>query len=118
MAGDFDPNNLSAGDVFRAIAPTVALVVALVLVGKFAPKFIWLFIVLLGGGIYVYVAKLPKKDLAAIAEKEQELEGKIGKIPVVGWIAKPAWRLLNWIGVILGAIMIIVFVLASVTNLF
>ena len=118
MARDFDPINLSAGDVFRAIAPTVAVIAAFILVGRFAPDFIWLFIVLLTVGIYVFIVKLPKKDLAAIAEKEQELEDKIGRIPVVGRIAKPAWRLFNWIGAILGAIMLIVLILASVKNFF
>ncbi len=118
MAREIDPNNLSAGDVLRIVAPTIAAIAVLILVGKFAPDHVWLLIVLLVGGIYLYVSRLPKKDLAAIAEREREVENKIGAIPVVGPIAKPAWRLLNWLAVILGAIMLILFVLASIKNLF
>ncbi len=117
MAREIDPNNLSVGDVLRIVAPTIAVIAALILVGKFAPDYVWLLIVLLVGGVYVYVSRLPKKDLATIAEREQKFENKIGAIPVVGPIAKPAWRLLNWLAVILGAVMLILFVLASIKNL-
>ena len=117
MARDFDPNNLSAGDVFRAVVPTIAVIAVLVLVGRFAPNYVWLLIILLVGGVYVYVTRLPKKDIVAITEREQELENKIGNVPLVGPIAKPAWRLLNWLAVIFGAIMLILFVLTSIKNL-
>ncbi len=117
MARDIDPNNLAAGDVLRLVAPTIAVVAVLVLVERFAPDYAWVLIVLLLGGIYVYVTKLPKKDLAALAEREHELENKIGSIPVVGPIAKPAWRLLNWVLAIIGAIMLLLFILASIKNL-
>ena len=117
MARDFDPNNLSAGDVLRAVAPTIIAIAVLLLVGRFAPDYVWLLIVFIVVGVYVWVSKLPKKDLAAIAEKERELEDKIESIPVVGPVAKPAWRLLNWLAIVLGAIMLIVFILASVRNL-
>ncbi|MDH5501466.1 MAG: hypothetical protein OEY72_10250 [Gammaproteobacteria bacterium] len=117
MAREIDPNNLSAGDVLRVVAPTIAVVAVFILVGKFAPDYVWLLIALLVGGIYVYVSRLPKKDLAAIAEREQHFENKIGAIPVVGPIAKPAWRLLNWLAVILGAVMLVLIVVVSIKNL-
>ena len=117
MARDMDPNNLSASDVLRIVAPIIVVIAVLIMVGKFAPDYFWVLIVLMGGSVYVYVSKLPEKDLAAIAEREQQLEDKIGTIPFVGSIVKPAWRLLNWVAVILGAIMLILFVLASIKKL-
>ncbi len=117
MARKIDPNDLSAGDVLRLVAPTIALIALLILVGKFAPHFIWLLIVLLVIGFYVTVSKLPQKDLAAMEEKEREIQGKIESLPVVGPIAKSAWRIFSWIGFIIGALFLILIVFESVKNL-
>jgi|GEM_PF-4134774 len=116
MARKIDPNDLSAGDVLRLVAPTIAVIAAFVLVGEIVPDYLWLLIVLLIGGVYAHISRLPKKDLAALAQREKEVENKIGAIPVIGPIARPAWRVLNWIGVILGAFMLVVFALASMKN--
>jgi ABC-type branched-subunit amino acid transport system permease subunit len=110
MARNFDPSNLSAGDVLRAVTPAIVAIAVLILVGRFAPDYLWLVIVFIVVGVYVWVSNLPKKDLAAVAEKERELEDKIRGIPVVGRVAKPAWRLLSWLALVLGAIMVIVFI--------
>lgn len=121
MARDFNPNNLSAGDVLRILASSIALIfvllIAVLFVSRFAPDFTRLFIGLLGIGVFVVITRLPKKDLAAISEKEHELEEKIGRIPIIGSVAKPAWRSFNWLTVILGVIVLILLVLASVMNL-
>ena len=117
MAREFDPNNLSAGDVLRILAPTVAVIAVVVLVGRFAPDYVWLLFVLTSVGAYLYVSRLPKKDLAAMVEQDQKFENKIGSLPVIGRIAKPAWRLLNWLVVVFSTIMLILFTLSSITNL-
>ena len=121
MARDFNPNDLSARYVLRIVAQTIigiaALLTAVFLVSRFAPDFVGLFIALIGIGVYVVVTRLPKKDLAAIVEKEREAEENIGKIPIVGPVVKFGWRLFNWLIVGLGMIMLILLVSTTVMNL-
>ena len=117
MARDFDPKNLSAGDVLRAIGPLVAFLAALVLVGRFAPDYIWLLIVGIGVFVYFYVTTLPKENIAAMVDKEREINEKIDKIPVVGRIVGPLWRALNWLGAIVGSIFLVWFIYVSIKNL-
>lgn len=118
MARDIDPNNLSIGDVLRIVAPTIALIAILILVGRFAPNYVWLLLVLISVGAFVCVLRLPKKDLAAIAEHEQQLEDKIGSFPIVGSIAKIAWRLLGWLSIVFGVFVLVLLAATSVRNIF
>jgi hypothetical protein len=106
MAFEIDPKNLSAANVLRFVAPTFSVITAMVLVRRFAPNFLWLLIVLFVVAIYVTVVKLPKK--------ERELDDKIEGSPGVGPIAKPIWRILNWVVIIFGAFTMTLLVLASV----
>ena len=64
MAREFDPINLAAGDVLRIAAPTIAVIALLVLVGKFAPDYVWLLIVLLAGGAYSLCFEFTEEGLS------------------------------------------------------
>ncbi|MGB5630185.1 MAG: hypothetical protein WBM57_12495 [Woeseiaceae bacterium] len=104
MAKEFDPNNLTAGDVVRAVAPMVAAILAIYLVHKFAPDFVGIAFVALIGLVFYFIFTMPKKDLEAIGKADKELGDKIGDIPIVGPVAKPLWQVFDWLGVIIGAI--------------
>lgn len=107
MTREFDPNNLSAGDVVRAIAPLVAVIAIIVLVGRYAPDYVGLAIFAIVGFVFFWFLTLPKKDVAAMAEAERRVDSKIQNLPVIGPVAGPLWRVFNWLGSLLGAVMLI-----------
>ena len=107
VAREFDPNNLSAGDVLRAIAPLVVVIAIIVFVGRYAPDYGGLAIVAIIGFVFFWVFTLPKKDVSAIAEAQRRLDTKIQNLPIVGPIAGPLWRILTWLGSILSALILI-----------
>jgi len=116
VAREFDPNNLSAGDVLRAIGPLVVVIAIIVLVGRYAPDYVGLAIAAIIGFVFFWIFTLPKKDVAAIAEAERKLDSKIENLPVVGPVAGPLWRVFNWLGSILGAVMLIWLVYWAIKN--
>ena len=93
---EFDPNNLSAGDVARGLAAPIGIIVALIVVGKYAPRFIWLLVVGIPVCVYFYISRMPKEDLRAIADAEHRANEKIRNLPIVGPILYPLLRVLDW----------------------
>ncbi len=116
MAREFDPNNLSAGDVFRAIAPLVVVIAAIVLVGRYAPDYVGLVIIAIIGFVFYWIFTLPKKDVEAIAEADRRLDSKIQNLPIVGPVAGPLWRILKWLGSILTTVILIWLVYWAIKN--
>jgi len=114
MAKEFDPNNLTAGDVARAVAPTIAAILAIYLVHKIAPDFVGIAVIALIGLFFYFIFTIPKKDMKAIGKTDQELGDKLGSIPVVGPIAKPLRRVFDLLSVIIGAITLIWFVIWAI----
>ena len=96
MAREFDPNNLSGGDVFRAIAPVVGFIVALIVAASFGPAYVAGVIVISVGLVIYSVRSMPKKDLQAIVKADQRINDRIKNLPVLGPILYPLWRVLGW----------------------
>lgn len=117
MAREFDPNNLSASDVLRAIGPLVVVIATIVLVIRYAPDFVWLVIVGIVGFAFYWVFTLPKKDVEAIAEADRRLDSKIHDLPIVGPVAGPLCRVLNWLGSIFSAVMLVFVVYWAITSI-
>ncbi len=107
MARDFDPDNLTAGDVFKTVAPIFGVIGVLYLINKYFPDFVGLVVVALIVLVMVYVWTLPRKDLRAMAEADRKTDERIEGVAVVG----PGLRLLrqafDWLSTIVGAIMFI-----------
>lgn len=96
MTQDFDPNNLSGGDVFRMIAPLIAFVAALIVAASFGSAYV-IAVIVISIGLVIYSAySMPKKDVEAIAEARQRTNDKIKNLPVFGPILYPLWRILDW----------------------
>ena len=97
MARDFDPNNLSGGDVARALGPLIVGIVAFVVVGKYAPQFLWVLLVAFLVFVFYSVRSIPKKNLEAIADRRRLTNEKIKNLPYLGPIIYPLWRVLGWL---------------------
>ena len=84
MAREFNPNNLTAGDVFKAVAPIIAAIGAIYLINKYFPDFVGLAVVAVVVLVMFVVLTMPTNDLDAIAEAEHKQNEKIRAVPVVG----------------------------------
>jgi uncharacterized membrane protein YfcA len=107
MARKFDPNNLTAGDVFGAVAPTIAAIGAIVLVNKYFPDFVGLAVVALIVLVMFVIWTMPKKDLDTIAEAEHRQNEKIKAVRVVGPVLGVLRQVFGWLSTIIGVIMFI-----------
>ncbi len=116
MSREFDPNNLTFGDVLRAIVPLVAVIAIISLVGQYAPDYVLLVVVAIVGFIFYWIFTLPKKDVEAIAEADRKLENRIQNIPIIGPVAGAVFRIFNWLGLILGAVTVVWLVYSAIKN--
>ncbi len=110
MGREIDPKNLSGGDVLRIVAPLIGLIVAIVVVGRFAPSYFWVLMVAVIGYVIYTVQTLPKKDLEAIAKAEQDTNDKIRNLPLLGPILYPLWRVFGWAHGVIGVATILLVV--------
>ncbi len=114
MGREFDPNNLSAGDVFRAVGPLAAFFVAIIVAASFGPAYVLAVIAIFVGFVIYSVWSMPKKDLEAIVEADQRANDKIKNLPVLGPILYPLWRLLDWAHTLFAVAMIILLVYVAI----
>ena len=114
MGREFDPNNLSAGDVFRAVGPLVAFFVAIIVAASFGPAYVVGVIVISVLLVIYSVWSMPKKDLEAIVEADQRFNDKIKNLPILGPILYPLWRLLDWTHSLFTVAMIILLVYLAI----
>ena len=116
MARRIDPKNLTLGDALYVIAPTVALVAVVVVIGRFAPQYVPFLVIAVGVGVVIYVSKLPANDRAAIADAERRLDRKIDSLPIVGPIVGPLWRIFSLIVSIVSAVLMILVIYLAIRN--
>ena len=107
MARQFDRNNLTVGDVFRAIAPLIAVIGAVYLVNRHFPEFVGLTVVSLIGLLIFGLWTLPRKDLHAMAEFENRRNEKIKAVPIVGPALNILRQALDWVSMTIGVIMLV-----------
>jgi len=107
MARDIDPKNLTGGDVARILAPLVGFLVALIVVGKYAPQFLWVLFAAMFVAIMISVRSIPKKNLEAFAESRQRTNDKIKNLPVLGPIVYPLCRVFGWLSELFSVAMIL-----------
>jgi len=117
MVKEFDPDNLTAGDIVRAVAPTILAILAIYLVQKFAPNFLGIAVVILIALVLYVIFTMPKKDVESIGKADRELNDNIGKIPVIGPLAKPLWRVIVWLSAIVSLITIILLVFGAIDKM-
>ena len=97
MARDFDPNNLTARDVFWAFAPIIAAIGAIFLVQRFFPDFVGLAIVSLVVLFVLGLRTIPKEGLEAAADGQRRLDEKIKAVPIVGPALGAVLQILEWL---------------------
>lgn len=118
MARDFDPNNLTARDVFWAFAPIIAAIGAIFFVNMFLPDFVGLAIVALVVLLILGIRTIPKKDLEAAAEGQRRLDEKINAVPIVGPALGILLQTLDWLGSIFAVVIFAWLVYWGVGNAF
>ena len=107
MAWEYDPDNLTAGDVLKMVAPTIAAFVSIYFVNKYFPDFVDLAAFALIALVIFGILRMPKKDLEKIAEAEQRQSEKVKAVPVVGPALGVLKQAFDWIHTIFGIILFI-----------
>lgn len=107
MARKFDPNNLTAGDVFRAITPFVAAIGVIYLVNKHFPNLVGLVVVALITLVFFGIWSLPRKDVVAMTGIERKRNEKIKAVPLIGPALAILRQALDWLSMIIALIMLV-----------
>lgn len=110
MARDFDPNNLSVGDVARVLGPLVGAIIALIVVGKYAPQYLWVLFVAFFVLITYSVRSIPEESLEAMEDQRQRTNDKIKNLPYLGPIIYPLWRVFGWLHGLMSIAMLLLMV--------
>jgi carbon starvation protein CstA len=110
MSREFDPNNLSVGDVARVLGPLVGVIIAVVAVGKYAPQYLWVLFAALFVLVMYSVRSMPKESLEAMEDQRQRTHDKIKNLPYLGPVIYPLWRVFSWLNGLIGIAMLLLMI--------